>query len=350
MFNVLKNRMFLCFLISLVVGIVGVSAVTYFESNIVTYDNSASGLKSTNVQGAIDELYTECTEVTGGTSILDKVTIVTSGDGLYEDEYESGRYFYKGNNPNNYITFNNENAGWRIVSIESDGTIKIIRAEYLPNQKVFDSINRRTLGYCRNNDYGCHAWAKIDYFSDEIIVDWAEPGEVESDSELNIYLNTDYYNSLTNTAQNQIVNHEYSVGTTWHYLGADTGNYENESGLLYVINGENTYSWKGKIGLISLSEFLRTNSNISLCSNPYTYRQNVGTCRSSNWIYNDDKHETWMISPRIAYNDYIYVLHSYDVNDAFRPNLQFYVRPVLFLSSDVKLSGTGTQNDPFRIE
>ena len=36
-------------------------------------------------------------------------------DGLYQDEYESGRYFYKGANPNNYITFNNET--WRILSV-----------------------------------------------------------------------------------------------------------------------------------------------------------------------------------------------------------------------------------------
>ena len=33
---------------------------------------------------------------------------VTSGDGLYADEYETGRYVYKGTDPNNYITFNDE--------------------------------------------------------------------------------------------------------------------------------------------------------------------------------------------------------------------------------------------------
>lgn len=342
--------MLLCFFISLFVGIVGVSAVTYFESNIVTYDNSVSGLNSTNLQEAIDELYTECTETKGGASILDRVTIVTSGDGLYEDEYESGRYFYKGSNPNNYITFNNENAGWRIISVEADGTIKIIRNEYLPNQKVFDSAGRRTLGYCRNNDYGCHAWAKTDYFSDETAIDWPSPGEVESDSELNIYLNEDYYSSLIKTAQNQIVNHEYNVGTAIDYIGGDIGNYENESALLYVINEESSYSWNGKIGLISLSEILRTNSNISLCSNPDGNRLNYGTCMLSNWIMNSDKYETWMISPRTTYNDYVYVLGTYDFEDTFRPYNQYYVRPVLYLSSDVKLSGTGTQSNPYQIE
>ena len=46
-----------------------------------------------------------------------KALAVTEGDGLYKDEYEEGKYTYKGVNPNNYITFNNEM--WRIISIDS---------------------------------------------------------------------------------------------------------------------------------------------------------------------------------------------------------------------------------------
>lgn len=54
-----------------------------------------------------------------------KENVVDEGDGLYKDIYEDGRYFYKGTNPNNYITFNNET--WRILSVETDGSLKIIR-------------------------------------------------------------------------------------------------------------------------------------------------------------------------------------------------------------------------------
>ena len=57
-------------------------------------------------------------------------------DGLYADEYESGRYIYKGVNPNNYITFNNET--WRILSIDGGGRIKIVRDDLLP-KRVWDS-------------------------------------------------------------------------------------------------------------------------------------------------------------------------------------------------------------------
>ena len=51
--------------------------------------------------------------------------VVSSGDGLYEDQYETGRYVYRGSEPNNYIMFNDEL--WRIIAKEADGTYKIIR-------------------------------------------------------------------------------------------------------------------------------------------------------------------------------------------------------------------------------
>ena len=47
----------------------------------------------------------------------------------------------KGANPNNYVTFNNETAGWRIISINSDGTIKIMRDEDI------NTSNNFSMGY-----------------------------------------------------------------------------------------------------------------------------------------------------------------------------------------------------------
>ena len=58
--KVFKNRIFICILTALVTGTVSVCAVTYFPSNQVTYNNTTSGLKSSDVQGAIDELYSSC--------------------------------------------------------------------------------------------------------------------------------------------------------------------------------------------------------------------------------------------------------------------------------------------------
>ena len=48
----------------IVSGVVVYAAVT-FPSNEVSYSNSTSGLNSTNVQGAIDELYKDCKKSLG---------------------------------------------------------------------------------------------------------------------------------------------------------------------------------------------------------------------------------------------------------------------------------------------
>ena len=112
------------YLVGLILGIVvsgtiGVIAATYFPSKDVTYDNKESGLSSTDVQGAIDELYGVCTAKPPGEQIIED-------NGLEKDPYEC-RYFFTGTNPNNYVTFNGETAGWRIISVGCDGTIKIMK-------------------------------------------------------------------------------------------------------------------------------------------------------------------------------------------------------------------------------
>ena len=85
-------------------------------------------------------------ESTGGEALLEMVDVVTTGDGLYKDSYEEGRYMYKGSNPNNYITFNGEL--WRIISVENDNTIKIMRNGSVSTE-IFD-INRGNDGMGRN--------------------------------------------------------------------------------------------------------------------------------------------------------------------------------------------------------
>ena len=82
-----------------------------------------------------------------------QVQVVTTGDELYKDTTEEGRYIYKGKSPNNYIKFNNEL--WYIVSIELDSTLKIIRENpigILP----FDEPNNRNNEnntYCNHTSY-----------------------------------------------------------------------------------------------------------------------------------------------------------------------------------------------------
>ena len=108
--------------------------------------------------------------------------VVESGEGLYNDKYEENHYVYKGLNPDNYILFNNE--FWRIISVENDGTLKIIRNESI-GEMPYDVAGSRSLStntgtYC-TSDNGCNAYG--------VTNDFGGMGTVLKDSTLNIYLN-----------------------------------------------------------------------------------------------------------------------------------------------------------------
>ena len=286
----------------LTVGIIKVSAETFFPSNQVTYDNTESGLSSNDVQGAIDELYNTCfPPKTGGDNILEKVPIVTTGDGLYEDEYEEEKYIFKGKNPNNYVTFNGENAGWRIISIEPDNTIKLIRINSIKEEK-------------RSN--------VSDYNS----------------SSLRSYLTYTYYKSLNSYAQEQLVSGKFNIGEILY----DEGTIKN------YINAEKKLTITDKIGLISLSEVLKASIDTNQC-NSIGYFNNYDC---SNWL-NSKEGCYWTLSAATdGENDGMldvctsFIGFPYGVINHIDD-----VRPVVYLSSDIKITGgTGTQSNPYQIE
>ena len=291
-----------------VFGIGGVYATTYIQSNRITYDHYANSMSSTEVQGAIDELYNTCfppKSPTIGDTILDEVPIVTTGDGLYKDEYEN-RYFFKGQNPNNYITFNNEPAGWRIISIEGDGTIKIMKIDSIGDMK-WDSVQNVPGGY-----------------------NWRRPPS------LNTYLNETYYNSLNKEAQNQIVVYNWSIGAV------------DNNDLVDQINAENSSKWTGKIALPTVSEYIRTNSNIT-CNTFSQYSDNYYTCKNTTWMVNNDA--WWTLSPCYK-GSYLYVFlvnlgGNIDVSYNGIHN-ELDVRPVLYLSSKIQITGgNGSSSNPY---
>ncbi len=286
----------------IVCGGVSVLAMTYFPSNQTTYDNSESGLESTNVQGAIDELYATCIAKTPAEEIIENA-------GLEKDPYEC-RYFFTGQNPNNYVTFNNETAGWRIISVECDGTIKIMRIASIGDQ----------------------------YWDRSGSNNWTRP------STLNTYLNSTYYNGLNSTAQNQIVAHDWKVGLTlW-----------DDDDLANTINSERNTIWNGKIGLATTSEYLRTNSNISLCGTHSLTNDNYSTCRNTTWMFSG--YIWWTISPSnngTGTNGAFYVDHNGTLNSSYGQvdGGGHSVRPAIYLSSSIKITGgDGSQSNPYTIE
>lgn len=192
------------------------------------------------------------------------VELVTSGDGLYEDQYEDGRYVYRGSEPNNYIQFNNEL--WRIIAKETDGTYKIIRDEILPQNAnytpmAYDVENHRLTEnntYCTNPQWGCGVFAAVSGTFQT--PDGKYSGTVTEDSSIKEYLNNTYYPTLNGTAKTQVQSHTFNIGSV-QFLDV-SGN----DSIQKNIAGEKMYQWTGNVGLVNVSDLLRASTNIACTS------------------------------------------------------------------------------------
>ena len=237
-----------------------------------------------------------------------EIEVVSSGDGLYADEYEEGKYTYKGANPNNYITFNNEE--WRIISIASDGRIKIIRNESIGNM-VFDSDNS-------------NAWET---------------------SDIKTYLNGEYLESIT-TNKDKIVSHTWSIG-------AVTDSNSDLAGQIADENG--TQSQNASVGMITASEYLRANTNTEQCGNISINNTNGKTCLTTNWMYNVVPSDgyLWTISPSARGSLTGFNVDGTSYGAGYVSSSPAYasngVSPAVYLSSDITLTGDGSSSNPFVI-
>ena len=233
-----------------------------------------------------------------------EVELVESGDGLYEDTYESGRYVYKGANPNNYIEFDNGEI-WRIVAKEADGTYKILKNELLPVQAWDTSIS--------NN--------------------WTRPAT------LNTYLNGEYYTNLDSSIKDNIVSHTWGIGA----VTSDNNDLSSQ------IASEQGTTWNGNIGLIAHSDYLRANSDMTNCGTDKTNYENYEICRNTDWMYISGS-LWWTISPPAGGSDRVWNVNvGGSLNNSPAITSGIAPRPAVYLKSDITLSGSGTSLDPFKI-
>ena len=291
--------------------------------------------------------------------------VVTTGDGLYEDQYETGRYIYRGSNPDNYIQFNNEL--WRIVAKEADGTYKIIRDELLPQNEgytsmAYDVANHRTTEkntYCTFAPYtGCGVYAAVNGTFQTPNGNYS--GTVTEDSSIKEYLNNTYYPTLTGIAKTQVQSHTFNIGSV--QVLDQSGNDSIEKN----ITGEKMYQWTGNVGLINVSDLLKASTNTA-CKSATDQVNAIGTESCGSYLtcfdtMNEGLGEIyyWTINTFSAESDdysYLVWLATFSqgvggLGNAFAFNDNgFGVRPVVFLKSSTQfISGTGTKDNPYMIK
>ncbi len=293
-----------------------------------------------------------------------KSKVVTSGDGLYLDITEVDRYIYKGVNPDNYIKLGNDL--YRIISIESDNTLKVVK-DKMVSSMVYDSMSSRessdSSDYCYNDYgntyYGCNVWGNkytmLDKNENNItqINGYNLP---EKEATLNTYLNNDWYNGLSSDVQKLIVPHIFNVGAV------SDGNVSLEDS----VEKEKNYKWQGKIGLINATDYVKVSLDSEKCGTIYlnsNISSNTSKCVNSNWMY-------------LSFGSNIFVMLT-PVSDSRWPvnwvwiNLgaaaadrtlfgmfdassvggggYFDIVPSFYLSSDIKFTGNGEKTTPYVI-
>ena len=321
-----------------------------------------------------------------------KSTVVTTGDGLYNDSDEQGRYVYKGKNPNNYLKINNEI--WRIMSIDENNNLKIVKSEpiTLPfdlgysnsvaGVKSASSIEGTrytniSTDFCyqasgeQSSYKGCKVWGSKDTMRDSngillkdtvggakiqrILSDSTTYNLPDDEAYLNIYLNGGKYAGITITSwydswsqnlpdgiKNRIMNnHLFNVGLV-----------ENKQGqlLLTDISQEKALTWQGRVGIISATDYVKASTNPS-CVGIRSYISDSNCYNNSvnhNYLYKDSAQ--WTISPDSNISPYrVYGAFSTNVGSDYT-EYSYFVRPVLYLSSDTKLSGTGFVGDEYLVK
>ena len=260
---------------------------------------------------------------------------ITTGDGLYGSNYEYGKYVYSGAKPANYIKFNNEM--WRIVSVESDNTLKIIKDTTIGTIS-FEPAGERTTGYCSFGDaykYGCNAWAMSSNFVNGTI-----SGAVDKDASINKYLNETYYNSMSSTAKNLIVTHTFDVGP------ASLSN----SNLTNQIQMEKSVTWRGKVGLVTASDIVLANNNWDVCGTLALNEANYNVCKNTNYMVPPAGQFVTSLSP--IYDSTVGVFGIYSSGLIHHLHLADYspeTFPTVYLKSDISLLGDGTVSNPYTI-
>ena len=289
----------------IICGAASVIAATYFPSNQATYDNSVSGLQSTNVQDAIDELYGVCFPKYGSDTITD--LLPNNPDELYKDEHGDIRYY--GATPNNYVSFNNEL--WRIMGV-IDGKIKIIRNE---------SIGNMQWNSTRNNNW--------------------------NNASLKSYLNGDYYNIIDSTYKNMISEETY-------YLGGPTSNFQTFTASDYYdaerdstqVSSGNPVSTKQYIGLMYPSDYGYAAGSSCLSTTIYSYSN---SCKNSDYLFSGVYE--WLQAP-FAFSSISAT--GFGITGFVGGNyvtVSSAVRPVLYLNTNVKIiGGIGTKSEPYLID
>lgn len=287
---------------------------------------------------------------------------------------EGKRYIYTGLNPKNYIMFNEEL--WRIMAIEPNGKLKIVKDDLIAAGIAYDAQKNRSSGYCYSGA-GCSIWGNSSNTYDKdgnfittlpLKVGGKEYVLPNKDSTLNVYLNNDYYNDLRESAKTLMTEGEFNVGAV-ALDGTKTQTLKDD------VEQASSARWKGKVGLIDVTEYVK-GSTYDGCESFNNGSLWVGTgtpCKQENYLYvpadSSGITRTWQtLTPAIKKNNVsngwscayldncVYTIRpGENGNDGYFAGTDVWystsLKPVVYLRNDIIIAdGDGTKEKPYIVE
>ncbi len=277
-----------------------------------------------------------------------KKNVVTEGDGLYADSTIDGRYVYKGGNPYNYIRLGDDL--YRIMSVEKDGTIKVIKQESIGSMAwdEYDARNSKNDDDFCNNPYSCKAWGSntttLDTNGNKVTqMSWEVNGTPknlpEKEAGLNTYLNNDFYNNLSDDVKSLVVEKTWNIGPTSY----------DQTSLSESIKEESAYKWKGKIALMNATDYVKSSTNSACTSiNAYSNSSCYNSSNTHNYLYLNEN--PWTISPSDgSFASQVFNVYGdghLGISYAFSSGVAY---PAFYLSSETTLKGDGSETNPYTV-
>ena len=267
-------------------------------------------------------------------------TTPTSDDAAKDCLVNENGYRYEGNNPNNYVLFNDEL--WRIIGVfsvntQSNGTqnlVKLIRNETLDGLAWHGSNTNdwsvATLQQQLNNGYYNGTDSTCNFYSS--------------------YTKTCYFSEtgLNSTARNMVESVVWNLGGISSNSNTAEEFYTAERGTT-VYSGRPT-TWTGKVGLMYPSDYgyAVLASSCSRSTNLGSY--NTTACAGNNWLKTDSTQ--WTMTPKSSSSSNVFgVTYSGNLSNTTRANYGYGVRPSIYLKSNIAvMGGDGSRDFPYIIE
>ena len=274
-----------------------------------------------------------------------------SDKGLYKDVDDYGdTYYYRGNVLNNNVYF----AGfyWKIIRINGDGTIRLLYNGEKPNSSGDDSA---VLWTQYSNKKDNVAYLGYMYGNSVDILDNAFKNEVNSN--IKEQIDKWYQNNLTNYT-NYLSDSGFCNDRSISSGSTPTGYVIFNAYDRLIINKAPTF--KCSNGSRDLFTVTNTTGNkaliypIGLITADETLYAGIVDSKPNDNNYLHTYVWNWTMTP-IKYNYPYLTTYTYGNNNAASlptsATSSYYVRPVISLKADVKISsGIGTSNSPFIIE